>query len=125
MDLTYPETELRSETVRIRKWTYGDLRCIEAAGTDPEIPQGTTIPAVYTEAEGRAFIGMSATLMDEVVVESGALAIARADTNEAVGHIYLGLTESSGSADSVTGSSLRLGDGGTGQTLSTSSVAGC
>jgi len=90
MVLVYPEPELRSETVRIRKWTYDDLKCIEAAGTDPEIPQGTTIPAVYTEVEGRAFIERQWSRNDDG--QALALAIARAGTNEAVGHIYLALT---------------------------------
>jgi len=90
VDLTYPDPELCSDIVRIRKWAYGDLRCIEAAATDPQIPRGTTIPAVYTEAEGRAFIERAWSRNDDGLAL--ALAIATADTNEAVGHIYVGLT---------------------------------
>ncbi len=90
MALSYPHPELRSDTVRIRKWTYGDLDCIRAAGTDPDIPKGTTVPAVYTEREGRAFIERAWSRNDDG--QALALAIARADTNEAVGHLYLGLT---------------------------------
>jgi ribosomal-protein-alanine N-acetyltransferase len=90
MDLTYPSPELTSDTVRIRKWTIGDLGCIEAAGTDPQIPQGTTIPAIFTEAEGRAFIERQWARNDDG--QALALAIARADSDEAVGHVYLGLT---------------------------------
>jgi hypothetical protein len=56
MPLDYPNPELRSGLVCLRKWTYEDLACIEAASSDPRIPQGTTVPAHYTEEEGRAFI---------------------------------------------------------------------
>ena len=91
MDLTYPDPEPSSGIVRIRKWTYDDLRCIEAASTDPEIPQGTTIPADYTEAKGRAFVERQWSRNDDG--QALALAIARTDSNEAVGHIYLGLTK--------------------------------
>lgn len=38
MLLDYPDPELRSDTVRIRKWAYEDVGCIRAAGTDPNIP---------------------------------------------------------------------------------------
>ncbi len=90
MHLVYPDPELRSETVRIRKWTYDDLGCIEAAGTDPDIPKGTTVPAHYTDKEGRAFIDRAWSRNADG--QAIALAIARADSNEAVGHLYLGLT---------------------------------
>jgi RimJ/RimL family protein N-acetyltransferase len=40
----------------VRTWTFDDLKCIEEAGTDPEIPYGTTVPAIYSEEAGRAFI---------------------------------------------------------------------
>ena len=56
MPLPYPDPELAGDLVRLRRWSLDDLSCIEAASSDPEIPQGTTVPAVYSEAEGRAFI---------------------------------------------------------------------
>lgn len=90
MDLSNPDPELSSDIVRLRQWTYEDLKCVEAAGTDPEIPQGTTIPAAYTEEEGRAFIERQWSRNDDG--QALALAVADADSNEAVGHIYLGLT---------------------------------
>lgn len=90
MRLEYPNPELLSETVRIRKWTYEDLGCVEAAGRDPDIPKGTTVPAVFTPEEGRAFIERAWSRNDDG--QALALAIATAGTNEAVGHIYLGLT---------------------------------
>ena len=91
MRLDYPDPELRSDMVRIRKWTYDDLACIEAAGTDPDIPKGTTVPVPYTDEEGRAFIERAWSRNDDG--QSLALAIARARSNEAVGHLYLGLTK--------------------------------
>ena len=91
MNLVYPDPELRSATVRIRRWGYGDLDCIRAAGTDPNIPKGTTVPAQYTDEEGRAFIERAWSRNDDG--QALALAIARADSNQAVGHIYLELTK--------------------------------
>ncbi len=91
MRLDYPDPDLRSAVVRIRKWTYDDLGCIEAAGTDPDIPKGTTVPVSYTDAEGRAFIERAWSRNDDG--QALALAIARAESNEAVGHIYLVLTK--------------------------------
>ena len=91
MRLDYPEPELRSDTVRIRKWTHDDLGCVEAAGTDPDIPKGTSVPARYTTEEGRAFVERQWSRNDDG--QALALAIARATSNEAVGHISIGLTK--------------------------------
>ena len=54
--LTYPRPELADGLVRLRRWSEGDLDCIREAGADPEIPNGTTVPADFTPAEGLAFI---------------------------------------------------------------------
>ena len=56
MPLQYPEPELVGDLVGLRRWSYDDLPCIEAASSDAEIPRGTTVPVVYSEQEGRAFI---------------------------------------------------------------------
>jgi ribosomal-protein-alanine N-acetyltransferase len=88
--LDYPNPELRSARIRVRKWSYDDLACIEAASTDPEIPKGTTVPAGYTEREGRAFVERQWSRNEDG--QALALAVARADSNEAVGQVYLGLT---------------------------------
>ncbi|MGI9607947.1 MAG: GNAT family N-acetyltransferase [Acidimicrobiales bacterium] len=90
MNLAYPDPELGSAISRVRPWTRDDLDCIRAAATDPEIPKGTTVPAAYTEDEGRAFIERQWSRNDDG--QALALAIARGATNEAVGHLYLGLT---------------------------------
>ncbi len=90
MRLVYPDPELVSDAVRIRKWSFADLDCIEAAGRDPEIPKGTTVPAEFTPAEGRAFVERQWSRNDDG--QALALAVAESGSNAAVGHIYLGLT---------------------------------
>ena len=87
--MDYPSPELRSDVVRLRKWSYGDLACVEAASRDPEIPRGTTVPAHYSELEGRAWIERQWSRQS-----SGrglSLAIAESGSNEAKGLVYLGL----------------------------------
>jgi ribosomal-protein-alanine N-acetyltransferase len=91
MPLTYPDPVLVSETVRIRKWNYGDLACVEAAATDPDIPKGTTVPARYTDEAGRAYVERQWSRNDDG--QALALAIAEAQSDAAVGHLYLGLTK--------------------------------
>ncbi|MCP3976817.1 MAG: GNAT family N-acetyltransferase [bacterium] len=90
MRLVYPDPELVSDAVRIRKWSFDDLDCIETAGRDPEIPKGTTVPAVFTVAEGRAFVERQWSRNDDG--QALALAVAEAGSNDAVGHMYLGST---------------------------------
>jgi RimJ/RimL family protein N-acetyltransferase len=89
MVLDYPDPDLQSDLVRLRRWSMDDLGCVEAAGTDPDIPRGTTVPDVYSEEAGRAFIerqwGRQAS------GQGLSLAIARRETDDAVGLVYLGL----------------------------------
>jgi RimJ/RimL family protein N-acetyltransferase len=87
--LDYPDPELRSGLVHLRKWAYEDLPCIAAASTDPRIPQGTTVPATYTEAEGRAFIERQ--WGRQTSGQGLSLAIAEAASGEAKGLVFLGL----------------------------------
>lgn len=56
MKLAYPNPLLDDGTVALRPWSSSDLRCIEEASRDPEIPNGTTVPRTYSEEEGLAFI---------------------------------------------------------------------
>lgn len=88
--LTYPSPALESDVVRLRRWTHDDLACIEEAATDPDIPKGTTVPAVYSESAARAFVERQWSRNDDG--RALALAIARSDSDEAVGNVYLGLT---------------------------------
>ena len=88
--LSYPDPDLIDDRVRLRRWRYSDLACVEAAASDPQIPTGTTVPSPYTEDEGRAFIERQWSRNDD----GGALALAVAvrDTDEAIGQVYLGLS---------------------------------
>jgi RimJ/RimL family protein N-acetyltransferase len=97
MPLDYPNPELRSGLVCLRKWTYEDLACIEAASSDPRIPQGTTVPAHYTEEEGRAFIERQ--WGRQTKGQGLSLAIADAKTGEASGLVFLGLGNIRGHCD--------------------------
>lgn len=54
--LPYPDPPLRDGVVLLRRGEGRDLACVAAAATDPRIPSGTTVPAVFSEAEGTAFI---------------------------------------------------------------------
>ena len=91
MRLAYPEPELSSGPIRIRRWNHDDLACVRAASSDPDIPKGTTVPARFTEDAGRAFIERQWSRNDDG--QALTMAIAKADSNEAVGQIYLSLTK--------------------------------
>jgi len=56
MRLEYPSPVLCDGVVRLRPWEYRDLNCVRLAATDERIPQGTSVPAVYTDEEGVAFV---------------------------------------------------------------------
>lgn len=71
----------------LRQWTDGDLPCVEAASQDPSIPEGTTVPATFTEQEGRAWIERQWGRADKG--EGLSLAIADPDSNEALGAVVL------------------------------------
>ena len=90
MRLDYPDPDLASDAVRLRRWTYGDLACVRAASSDPEIPKGTTVPVPYSDAAGRAYVERQWSRNDDG--HALALAIARVHDDEAVGHVYLAVT---------------------------------
>ena len=54
--LPYPDPPLEDGLVRLRRWERRDLPCVRAAATDPRITHDTTVPAVFSEAEGLAYI---------------------------------------------------------------------
>ena len=56
VELFYPDPELTDGVVGLRPWRLADHECVRLAGTDPQISRCTTVPAVYTPVEGRAFI---------------------------------------------------------------------
>jgi ribosomal-protein-alanine N-acetyltransferase len=48
--------ELHSGPAQLRPWLLTDLPLIRQAACDPYIPAITSVPAVYSDGEGRAFI---------------------------------------------------------------------
>ncbi|MEX2622960.1 MAG: GNAT family N-acetyltransferase [Acidimicrobiia bacterium] len=89
VNLAYPKPELRSDKVHLRKWSLEDLGCVEAAPKDPEIPRGTTVPALYSEEDGRAWIKRQWSR--QISGHGLSMAIADPTTGEARGLVYLGL----------------------------------
>ncbi len=92
MDLTatllpYPDPPLEDGVVRLRRWKGRDLSCIEAAAADPRIPSGTTVPPLYSEAQGMAFIKRQWGRQSDG--EGLSLAIEEQATSTAVGLIAL------------------------------------
>ena len=88
MQLRYPTAPLVGGGVRIRPWrSPDDLPCVRAAGSDPEIPAGTTVPAVFTEAAGRAFLERQHARLRRG--EGISQAVVAGDRDEAVGLVYL------------------------------------
>jgi len=94
--LSYPDPELSDGTVRLRRWSEGDLACIEEAASDPRIPRDTTVPAVFSIEEGRAFVRRQWSRVEQG--EGLSLAIADATTDEALGRAVLTLRPQAGVA---------------------------
>jgi len=86
--LKYPIGALVGKRVQIRPWrSPEDLPCVQAAGADPDIPAGTTVPARFTEAAGLAFLGRQAARLERG--EGISQAVVECRTDEAVGLVYL------------------------------------
>jgi len=89
MPLEYPNPELRTSRVVLRKWSFDDLACVAEASTDPDIPRGTTVPTEYTDDAGRDWIERQWTR--QTTGQGLSLAVAQPDGGKAVGLVYLGL----------------------------------
>jgi RimJ/RimL family protein N-acetyltransferase len=85
--LSYPDPPLTDGTVVLRRWAEEDIRCVEEASWDPRIPEGTTVPATFTAAEGLAWIERQWGRADKG--EGLSLAIAHASSAEALGVVVL------------------------------------
>lgn len=73
--------------VVLRAWEDRDIGCVEQASSDPRIPAGTTVPAVYTPDEGLAFV---ARQRERFSCGQGiSFAVARRGDDEAVGLVAL------------------------------------
>lgn len=82
-----PDGPLSDGVVRLRPWDEQDLPCIEAAAQDPGIPQGSTVPTVYSRPEGLAFIARQHTRLTSG--QGVSLAITEEATDRAVGLVIL------------------------------------
>jgi RimJ/RimL family protein N-acetyltransferase len=85
--LSYPDPPLTDGAVLLRRWDEGDIGCVEEASADPRIPEGTTVPATFTPAEGLAWIERQWGRADNG--EGLSLAIADAGSGEALGLVVL------------------------------------
>jgi RimJ/RimL family protein N-acetyltransferase len=85
--LSYPDPPLTDGTVLLRRWGESDIGSVEEASRDPRIPEGTTVPATFTEAEGLAWIERQWGRADKG--EGLSLAIADASSGEALGVVVL------------------------------------
>jgi RimJ/RimL family protein N-acetyltransferase len=85
--LAYPEPPLTDGVVTLRSWVQDDLGCVEEATQDPDIPKGTTVPAVFTLEEGLAWIERQWLRQHEGTGLSQA--IADTASNEALGAAVL------------------------------------
>lgn len=87
--LTYPDPDLTDDVVRLRRWDAGDVGCVREASADKVIPEGTTVPAVFTEEAGVAFIARQLARAEQG--EGLSLAITDASTGLAQGLVWLGV----------------------------------
>jgi len=85
--LGYPDPRLDDGVVALRRWQPTDLDCVEEASRDPEIPQGTTVPARFTPEEGLAWIERQWQRAEDG--EGVSLAIVDAPSDEALGVVVL------------------------------------
>jgi [ribosomal protein S5]-alanine N-acetyltransferase len=94
MALTYPDPDLTDAVVRLRRWRETDIDCIRQAAMDPRIPEGTTVPALYTPDAGRALIRRQRQRVENG--EGVSLAIVAAGSDEALGLLWLGIRPQAG-----------------------------
>jgi len=87
--LSYPDPPLSDGRIGLRRWQEGDVECIRLAGTDPDIPKGTTVPANFTPAEGLAFIHRQWTRVHNG--EGVTQAIVEAQSDRAIGLMWVAL----------------------------------
>lgn len=75
--------------IGLRRFDEGDVECIRLAGSDPDIPKGTTVPATFTPAEGLAFIHRQWSRAENG--EGVSQAIVEVDSDRAIGLIWVAL----------------------------------
>jgi [ribosomal protein S5]-alanine N-acetyltransferase len=82
---------LAAAPFRLRPFTLADIEAVREASGDPHIPLITTVPAAFTEDEGRRFIERQWSRAAQGTGYS--FAIADAGTDHAVGQIGLWLKD--------------------------------
>jgi ribosomal-protein-alanine N-acetyltransferase len=87
--LPYPEPALSDGRIGLRQWREEDIDCIRLAGTDPDVPKGTTVPPAYTPEEGRAFIRRQCGRADNG--EGVSQAIVKIDNDRAIGLMWVAM----------------------------------
>jgi RimJ/RimL family protein N-acetyltransferase len=85
--LLYPDPPLSDGTVILRRWAESDLGCVEEASREGRIPEGTTVPANFTPAEGLLWIERQWARADNGTGLSQAIADVGSD--EALGAVVL------------------------------------
>lgn len=79
--------EIAAAPWKARKFSLIDLPMVETASRDPFIPLISTIPRNYSEEEGIAYIKRQWSRFD--TGEGYAFAVAKQDTDQAVGFVFL------------------------------------
>ncbi|MDO9457623.1 GNAT family N-acetyltransferase [Nocardioides sp.] len=87
--LPYPDPPLRDGRFGLRRWAGSDLDCVREAGTDPEIPHGTTVPTPFTTAAGRAFIHRQWQRVEDG--EGVSQAVVETGTDRAIGLVWVAI----------------------------------
>jgi [ribosomal protein S5]-alanine N-acetyltransferase len=85
--LTWPEVMPQYGPIRLRPFQLGDLDLVAELSSDPYVPLIGTVPAVFTEAEGLAYLRRQHSRLTD---GSGwSFAIAERGTDRAVGNAGL------------------------------------
>ena len=104
--LTWPELMPQSGPIRLRPFHLGDLGLVAELSADPYVPLIGTVPAVFTEAAGLAYLERQHQRLADGAGWS--FAIAELDTDRAVGGASLWLnSEDPATAGYVVGPSAR------------------
>jgi RimJ/RimL family protein N-acetyltransferase len=85
--LALPDPPLADDVVLLRPWAEEDLGCVREASEDPAIHAGTTVPAHFTPAAGRAFIARQHSRLTDG--EGISLAIVDRASDNALGLVVL------------------------------------
>ena len=78
---------LTDGSICVRTWTFDDLPSVEEASRDPSIAYGTSLPSVFSDEEGRAFIERQQGRFTSG--EGLSLVIAEESSDQAAGYVGL------------------------------------